>query len=343
MAPRRGVPFHAMTFVRLAVVALVLTTAGCTHAKQSASEAAAASATAGAATSAGNPEEPSTLLEARKGFVTKLRHDAQREGPPPAPPSALFSLVRYPAAVGPLAAYVSPRPADARKRPAIVWIVGGFSNSIDDFAWAPADADDDQSARAFREAGIVLMLPSLRGGNDNPGERESFYGEVDDVIAAGEYVRQLDYVDSARVYLGGHSTGGTLALLAAESSSRFRTVFSFGPTGNVSAYGDKVAFDTRDEQEVRLRSPMYFTSGIRTPTWILEGENQPSNVGALPWLLKGAGAAPVRALKVPGVSHFSVLAPATALIARKILADIGPTPSIVLTEEELASAVGGRP
>ena len=30
------------------------------------------------------------------------------------------------------------------------------------------------------------------------------------------------YVDPARIYLGGHSTGGTLALLVAECSETFR-------------------------------------------------------------------------------------------------------------------------
>jgi alpha/beta superfamily hydrolase len=44
-----------------------------------------------------------------------------------------------------------------------------------------------KSARAFREAGIVLMLPSLRGGNGNPGHRELMFGDVDDVLAAIDY------------------------------------------------------------------------------------------------------------------------------------------------------------
>jgi dipeptidyl aminopeptidase/acylaminoacyl peptidase len=247
--------------------------------------------------------------------------------------------VKYPSPVGPLAAYISVPPKDGQRHPAIVWVAGGFDNSIGSFAWDPAPRDNDQSARAFRDAGIVLMLPSLRGGNDNPGSRESFYGEVDDVIAAGNYASSLPYVDPARVYLGGHSTGGTTALLVAESTSRFRTVFAFGPTGNVSAYAGQVPFDTDDENEVRLRSPMYFTAAIRTPTWVIEGVNAPSNAAALPWILKGAGAAPIKAFAVPGVSHFSVLAPVTALLAKKIVEDAGPTPSIRLTDEELTRAV----
>ncbi len=37
-------------------------------------------------------------------------------------------------------------------------LVGGFGSSVSDEAWARADEDNDQSARAFREAGVVLML-----------------------------------------------------------------------------------------------------------------------------------------------------------------------------------------
>lgn len=279
---------------------------------------------------------PATLAEARKGFVTKTHDVGMNLGPASVPPPAAFTLVHYPAPPGALAAYVSPRPADGVRHPAIVWIIGGFGSSIGDTAWLDASPDNDQSARAFRDAGIVLMLPSLRGGNDNPGHRESFYGEVDDVVAAGEFVRQLDYVDPDRVYLGGHSTGGTLALLVVESSQRFRAVFAFGPASSVTGYpADELAFDRSDAREVRVRSPVYFTAGIQTPTWAIEGAEPPSNASALRVLAKGAPTS-LRLLVVPAHNHFSLLAPATAVIAQKILADTGPASSIQLTREELA-------
>jgi dipeptidyl aminopeptidase/acylaminoacyl peptidase len=64
-----------------------------------------------------------------------------------------------------------------------------------------------------------MMFPSLRGGNDNPGRHGGFYGEVDDVLAAHDYLSRQPYVDPKRIYPGGHSTGGTLALLTAEFRS----------------------------------------------------------------------------------------------------------------------------
>jgi dipeptidyl aminopeptidase/acylaminoacyl peptidase len=59
----------------------------------------------------------------------------------------------------------------------------------------------------------------LRGGNDNPGRREGFLGEVDDVLAAADHLSKLPHIDPTQIYLGGHSTGGTLALLVAECSN----------------------------------------------------------------------------------------------------------------------------
>ena len=65
------------------------------------------------------------------------------------------------------------------------------------------------------------MFPSLRGGNDNPGRREGFFGEVDDILAATDYLARQPHVDPKRIYLGGHSTGGTMVMLVAESTDRY--------------------------------------------------------------------------------------------------------------------------
>ena len=67
-----------------------------------------------------------------------------------------------------------------------------------------------------------MMFPGLRGTSGNPGTQESFLGEVDDVLAAADFLRKVDYVDPSRIYLGGHSTGGTLALLVAEAGASFQ-------------------------------------------------------------------------------------------------------------------------
>lgn len=284
-----------------------------------------------------SPEEHiTTLAEARRGFTTHLNRHVHFGEPAPAPPD-FFSLVKYTSPAGELPAYVGTAPKTGGKHPAIIWIVGGFSNSISDIAWTPGPAENDQSATAFREAGIVMMYPCLRGGNDAPGYMEGFYGEVDDVLAAADYLSKLDYVDPQRIYLGGHSTGGTLALLTAESTDRFRAVFSFGPTEDVTGYGAKyLPFDISVHREGQMREPGRFLRAIRTPTFVFEGASGRGNIDSLRAMAKMPHSPLVHFHPIKGADHFSTLQPTERLIARKILADVSPEVNIQFSEQELA-------
>src|SRR2546425_998049 len=93
--------------------------------------------------------------------------------------------------------------------------------------------------------GFKTKLPPRQGA------KEGFLGEVDDVLAAADYLGKQEFVDAKRIYLGGHSTGGTLVLLVAECSERFRAVFSFGPADDVAGYGPEyLPFDTSNRREI---------------------------------------------------------------------------------------------
>ncbi|HWA27975.1 MAG TPA: prolyl oligopeptidase family serine peptidase [Lacunisphaera sp.] len=273
-----------------------------------------------AASLASAQSELPPLLAARKGFQTKLLRQDRINEAAVAPPAGVLSLVKYPAPLGANAAYVSPDPKDGKKHAIILWLVGGFSNSIGDIAWTPGPPQNDQSASAIREAGILMMYPSLRGGNDNPGVIENCYGEVDDVLAAAKFAAALPYVDASRIYLGGHSTGGTLALLAAAAGGdRFRAVFSLGPVDDVTAYGDDaLAFDTTVTKEGQLRAPKHWLKDIKCPTFVYEGTKQPSNYSSLLALQKRNTNPGVTFTPVPGESHFSVIAPTIGKIIRYI-------------------------
>lgn len=282
------------------------------------------------------PDTTQTLTQARAGHTTQLAEQYQSGEPIAAPPEDVFTVVSYESPVGKLAAYVSPDPGDGQKHPAIVWITGGECNTIGD-VWSPAGSDNDQTAAAYRQQGILMMFPSLRGGNQNPGVNEGLYGEVDDVIAAAEHLATLPYVDPQRIYLGGHSTGGTLALLVAECSNRFRAVFAFGPVEDVAGYGeDMLPIDLRNQKEIRLRSPGYWLHSITSPTFIIEGGDRlASNVSSLEVLQRVSTNPQVVCLAVPGKDHFSVLGPANAVIASKILQDAGEKCNLAFTAEEL--------
>lgn len=279
------------------------------------------------------------LLAARKGHkVVTASRGMPPEAPDTPPNDGVFQLVKYPSPVGDLAAYLTPDPKDGQKRPAIIWITGGDCNSIGD-VWSQAPADNDQTAVQYRAAGVVMMFPSLRGGNRNPGQREGFFGEVDDVLAAKKFLAEQPHVDPNRIYLGGHSTGGTLALLVAETGADFRSVFSFGPVHNVAGYGPEYCpFDLDDEQAIKLRSPGYWLGGIRCRTLVIEGAEQGNSAAILRMsAVKNVVRPPNDRLLfylVGDGTHFSILAPLNEYLANQILADTGPVCEIALPDRK---------
>lgn len=280
-----------------------------------------------------------SLTDARNGFKTKLLPKKTDFQPVEQAPSNIFKTIKYLAASGELAAYVSPNPNTGKKHSAIIWITGGDCNSIGD-SWSPASPKNDQTAAAFRKAGIVMMFPSLRGGNDNPGVKEGFLGEVDDVLAAVKYLEKQDYVDPTRIYLGGHSTGGTMALLVTELSNRFRAVFSFGPVEDVSRYGSDsgfLPFDTSNQQEVELRSPGYWLSSIRSPVWVFEGTNG-GNISSLRKMAQAPNNPKINFIEIENSDHFATLAPTNEIIAQKIIQDTGTVSNITFSKDEISRA-----
>ncbi len=275
-----------------------------------------------------------TLAEARRGFRTALVLPPDTGSPLPEPPPQLFVRSEYRNALNDaLPVFVTPDPKDGRRHPAILWLTGGNPNSMGD-VWTPQPPANDQTASAFREAGAVLMFATLRGGNGRGAAREYFFGEVDDVLAAAQRLAQLPYVDPAQIYLGGHSTGGTLALLAAEVGGPFKAVFAFGPVGEVDRYGDPaVDFRRLPEQELRLRSPIHWTSGIAMPTYLIEGRGTPGNIDELEAICRRNRNPLLHCIPVAGANHFSVLAPVTKAIAARIVVGVPGAQEILRPDE----------
>jgi acetyl esterase/lipase len=300
--------------------------------------------TAAPAKVAAQPEKVISLTEARHGFETGLvRHESSRV-PLPDPPANLARVVRYDSPAGKLKAYLTQAPEDGKRHPAIVWITGGDSSTLDASIFQPAPPEDDQTASAFRQAGIITMYPSLRGGNDNPGFKEGFFGEVDDVRAAADFLATQYSVDPQRIYLGGHSTGGTLALLVAESTDRFRDVFAAGPVDDVRRYGGEfLPFDTTYPREVTLRTPAHWLPSIHSPVFVFEGTEKPSNIGSLQAMEKASHNPLIHFHPVAGATHFTALAPLTRLIADKIVHDDGPATNIAFTKGELRGLFPRQP
>lgn len=259
-----------------------------------------------------------TLREARRGFVTKVVRSGESYGAPDSPTGSDFELIHYQSPVGRLAAYVTTDPGDGEKRPAIVWITGGDNNSIGD-VWTPNERSNDQSASAFRKAGIVMMFPSQRGGNNNPGRREGFLGEVDDILAATDHLARLPYVDSDQIYLGGHSTGGTMVMLVGACSDRYRAIFSLGPVASAAQYGGEFVYcNPNDEREIALRSPIFWLHSVKTPMYVFEG-GENGNWDAIQLMVDKNSNPKIQFSRVPGHDHFSVIAPLAEKLADQIV------------------------
>ena len=264
-----------------------------------------------------------SLSQARQGFKTVIVPGQDDVMPAEVPPKDRMQMVKYPAPGGQYPAYLSVPFGDGKKHPAIVWITGGDCNSIGD-VWSDQPASNDQTAVQWEKADFVMMYPSLRGGNDNAGVKEGFLGEADDVVAAADWLAKRPDVDASRIYLGGHSTGGTLALLVAEQSQKFRAVFAFGPVEDVAGYGADsgfLPFDVNNEDEVRMRSPLYWLNGVKSPTYVLEGDTGMGNIESLRALRETNSNAQIHFLEVRRRNHFSALAPANAYLASVVAAN----------------------
>jgi dipeptidyl aminopeptidase/acylaminoacyl peptidase len=207
--------------------------------------------------------------KARAAFNTKLTRrgpSPQPGAPSPAPVKA--DKIQYRSGDLTLTAFVSPSPRDHKKHPAVLFLHGGFAFDVDDW----------EMVRPFLDAGFVVMTPLLRGENGQPGAFSAFYDEVDDVVAATERLAHLPQVDARNLFVAGHSAGGTLTLLTAMATQRFRAAaaFSGAPDARALVRGMPalLVFDGSDPREFQLRSPLAFATSFLCPTRLFYGSQE---------------------------------------------------------------------
>ena len=188
-------------------------------------------------------------LARREHFRTEL----VKRGPSPQqwsndPLPANVSLVDYKSDGRSLSAWLF-RPEDGKgeRRPALVYLHGGF-------AFGAGDFDD---CRPFVEAGFVVLCPTFRGENGNPGDFEMMFGEVDDAAEAVRWLARQEYVDPQGVFVFGHSSGGVIsAILSLYGDLPVRHTGSagglYGPD-LFDAMTTTVPFDRRDGREAKMR------------------------------------------------------------------------------------------
>lgn len=192
------------------------------------------------------------------------------------------------------------------KRPAIVFLHGGFALSREDW----------DMAKPYRDAGYIVFMPALRGENGQPGEYSMFYNEVNDVVAALDFVLKRPNLSHRQVYLAGHSVGGTLALLTAMSTDKAKAAVSFSAAPDVQAWSkgqpEVIPFNPSDEREFEIRSPQSFPGSFKAPVRLYYGDREEWCRQAsddLVAVAKDASEIEISSFAMPG-DHFTAVAPA---------------------------------
>ena len=209
----------------------------------------------------------------RSEFRTHLsRHGPTPQEWTPTTPPAGVTEINYESGTLHLPAWMN-RPADpAKKYPAVLFLHGGFAFGLDDW----------EASQPYRDAGYIVMTPILRGENGQPGAYSFFYDEVDDVLAAGSFLRQQPFVDPTHLYIAGPSAGGTPALLAAMTSKMFRAVATFSASPDQVVFckharraAQDVPFDVTNMRELEVRSPLAYAASFKCPARLYFGSKEP--------------------------------------------------------------------
>ena len=217
------------------------------------------------------PLERRDYALARKSFHTHLL----RKGPSPEKSTPLGTPAgarRVTYAGGPdgsveLIAWLSDYQPSSQSKPAVLFLHGG--NATGDGHWA--------LMKTYWEAGFVVLHPSFRGENGQAGNYSGFYDETADALAAARYLEDLPGIDHNRLFIAGHSNGGTLALLAA-MAAKFRAAAPISAGVNswryFHRYSDEMPFDGSDPKEFIMRSSVCFGASLKCPTLLLRGTDE---------------------------------------------------------------------
>ena len=218
-------------------------------------------------------DEPKLIREdyalARQRFRTRLlKHGPAPDPAQPLAPPPGARQIRYRSGSLDLVAWISHETGGGASRPGVLVLHGG--NALWQGHW--------DLARPYVEAGYVAMMPAVRGENGLPGDFSGFYDETADVLAAADVLRSDPGVDPARLYLAGHSVGGTLTMLAAMSAPLFRAAASFSGNPDARAFfrrfPEDVRFDTADSLEFDMRSAACFAQSLKCPMLLLHGSGE---------------------------------------------------------------------
>jgi dipeptidyl aminopeptidase/acylaminoacyl peptidase len=219
---------------------------------------------------------PPPLLDEDYAFARqRFRTTLLRRGPAPDPvlpldPPPGASRIAYRSGNLTLAAWLSEAPrSTGAKAPGVLVLHGG--DVLSGGHW-------EDLAKPFVAAGFVAMIPSLRGENGQDGAYSGFYDENADVLAALDALAADPRVDSERLFVAGHSMGGTQTLLAALSSPRIRSAAAFSGAPDAvrffRRFPDMLRFDPKNRREYEMRSAVCFATSFKCPVRLWHGTEE---------------------------------------------------------------------
>ncbi|MCC7070857.1 MAG: prolyl oligopeptidase family serine peptidase [Deltaproteobacteria bacterium] len=299
--------------------------------------------------------EPWLLRRARP---TTLVHRGPAPGSSMAP--ALLpgmELVYYPSAargveLSLLAVIATPRRAPETPRrggerlPAVMLLHAGTALTEEHLAWAAP----------FVDAGLVVLLPTWRGENGNPGEHELLAGELEDAMAAARWLAVQPDVDVDQLSVFGAAEGGALAaLLALDPEAPFATIAAVSAVTSTTTFarwqrdgGKALPFDVNDPVEQRRRALLPNAAELARPLVLYVGQD---DVEGARDAQRVQGRAPtlVELVAVPGDATTAV-APALARFLAKLSAPTTPalaqgprTDNSIVLASDPSSLAASRP
>ena len=145
-------------------------------------------------------------------------------------------------------------------------------------------------------------------------ERSTTYSRQQTILAS------LPYVDANEIYLGGHSTGGTMAMLVGACSDRYRAIFPWAqllePSNTVAISSIVIPATKRNWSCAR---PLFWLHSVKSPMYVFEGANN-GNWDAVEMMKDESTNPAIQFFQVPEHDHFSVIAPLSEVLAKQIVA-----------------------
>ncbi|MFA6296874.1 MAG: prolyl oligopeptidase family serine peptidase [Patescibacteria group bacterium] len=165
------------------------------------------------------------------------------------------------------------RPNGAGPFPAIVFNHGGIT---------PVDPSvNDARINALRQGDTYAVLATAyRGDTLSGGNLSLSLGDVNDTLAAIEYLKSKSYIDSNRIAMYGESRGGNVTLSAAERTTEMKAVVTWYPYTNITTFCDYLNENVYpgacllyadfygladSDHNVRIASPINFVSRLTSP------------------------------------------------------------------------------